>query len=119
MTNKIFINFDICTDGDFYLEKLPDGMESYVKCDDEDYTINAIFEKKEDEKDWQLKGRAKLLLTSIFVNFRFGTNHYYISDYMFKLIDGAVDFINKNKEGIYSEGISGNYEGTDLYILMV
>ena len=131
---KIIIKADFSTDGDYRIEgydfsisdfekdidiNLPNrsfviktkGFNRYLF--DEDYSFGIVFEC-EDASYCQMYARS--YLEELLCNIRFLSTHYYIMPHFYEMFDKGIKSIGHEKH--YYGCVSGNYDGTDLEIVV-
>lgn len=116
---NIFIEVNLNTDGDFYLNEDYKFKED-INYDYESYYIYKNFKETEpphpswDSESW-LRYEAKNFLIEILINLRFNNNHYYLMSTLCDFFDKAIKKINTiGIREYYIDHLWGNYEGTSI-----
>lgn len=78
---------------------------------DDEYTFIKVFECEDED---YCKMYARSYLEKLLCNIRVGFTHYYLIEDFYKMFDKAIKSIGH--EEYFYDGISGNYDGTDLEI---
>lgn len=111
---KITITWRLYTDGDFSLNNYEkyncieyDGYEQYFGMKE--------FENK-DELQCMVDGRT--FLEQMLCDMHVSYTHYYILEYLYQMFEKLIKFVCKREEGIKTEYMSGNYEGTEIIVVV-
>lgn len=111
---KIIIQYELNTDGDFYLDT-PQSVGCYHHDpDDHKYVGNKVIVSNDNttSKMEAEQFLSELLCNSIRVNY----THYYVLSRFCDMIDEMITFITSNESGSHRVELSGNYAGTYISV---
>ena len=111
---KYVLEGRIITDGDFTIrvESFLPKFQKYITFDYPEY-YNIHFETTDD-------GEIRDFLECLMVSFDVVFHHYYVLDYLYKMVEKIKSKIfSKSKKIEFVEYLEGNYSGTELRLLKI
>lgn len=113
---KIIIDWQIYTDGDFYLENYEKYDLKRVEDDLYAYSGIRVFDNTSDI-DCMMEARD--FLEEMLCDMRVLPNHYYILHYLYKVFDSLIRFVCAREPGAVKEHMPGNYDNTRCFIYIL
>lgn len=115
---RIAIEWGYCTDGDFRVEPCDCIKPIHLIRDYDifDFYESKVFDSKNCLDEVHCIFEASEYVKNLLVHTHVSSSHYWVIEEIYNMITPVIEFLGDRKSGEISRTMSGNYEGSFIFV---